>query len=149
MVVGFTSIVPARAFHFHGFGVWPGGWLAVRACEQLHAMPFQEAIQEANLQQRLPDYVRVANKKRAEGERQIRRQTRAAGRRFAEHDLDGSKELDFDEFYCMLPYSLREERSVSELRQCFSAADSPTCATQWMAHTNFPGAMSSCSMASA
>jgi hypothetical protein len=87
-------------------------------------MPFQEAIQEANLQQRLPDYVRVANKKRAEGERQIRRQTRAAGRRFAEHDLDGSKELDFDEFYCMLPYSLREERSVSELRQCFSDADS-------------------------
>ena len=124
VVVGFTSIVPARAFHFHGFGVWPGGWLAVRACEQPHAMPFQEAIQEANLQQRLPDYVRVANKKRAEGERQIRRQTRAAGRRFAEHDLDGSKELDFDEFYCMLPYSLREERSVSELRQCFSDADS-------------------------
>ena len=109
---------------FSRLGVVGGLVIAVRACEQLHAMPFQEAIQEANLQQRLPDYVRVANKKRAEGERQIRRQTRAAGRRFAEHDLDGSKELDFDEFYCMLPYSLREERSVSELRQCFSDADS-------------------------
>jgi Ca2+-binding EF-hand superfamily protein len=109
---------------FSRLGVVGGLVIAVRACEQLHAMPFQEAIQEANLQQRLPDYVRVANKKRAEGERQIRRQIRAAGRRFAEHDLDGSKELDFDEFYCMLPYSLREERSVSELRQCFSDADS-------------------------
>ena len=52
-------------------------------------MPFHEALEAAKKAQSLPDYVRVRNAQAAAAERRMRRETRAAGRQFAEHDLDG------------------------------------------------------------
>ena len=73
--------------------------------------------------EQLPSYVRVQRAKRAAAERSFRRDTGTTGRRFAEYDTDGNMELDFDEFYAMLPVSLRDEWAAADVRTWFDAAD--------------------------
>ena len=71
----------------------------------------------------LPTSVRLELARKAAAERSIRNETSAAGRRFAEYDLDGNCELDFDEFYAMLPRSTREECSRDDVRVWFDTCD--------------------------
>lgn len=42
--------------------------------------------------------------------------------RFAQFDLDGNVELDFEEFYSMQPVTLRQTRSTQEIREWFDLA---------------------------
>lgn len=86
-------------------------------------MPFHEAIAAAKAEQSLPSYVRLRRSRERAAERRMRSEARTAGRRFAEFDLDGNQELDWDEFYAMLPRSMRDSHSAEDIKDWFEAAD--------------------------
>ena len=56
--------------------------------------------------------------------RSIARDLQKAAIRFAEYDIDGSKALDFEEFYAMQPQIVRKNHSATAIRTWFDAADS-------------------------
>ena len=59
----------------------------------------------------------------AEQRRQLTKGTRSDATRFAEADVDGNQQLDFEEFLAMQPQRIRDTCPVSDIKKWFSAAD--------------------------
>ena len=62
-------------------------------------------------------------RKENEARRKLESQMHADMLRFAEFDADGNQELDFEEFYAMMPRRLQDTCSTHEIRTWFNAID--------------------------
>ncbi len=81
-----------------------------------------EKERQAKYEQKLREQERERRRK-AERRRNLSNMAHKDSMRFAEHDVDGNQELDFEEFLAMMPVKVRRTHTQAELRTWFRAAD--------------------------